>query len=165
MQPHSMCAVALAGYMWNHPRRIAVERCNMNVEYIRNSKWCLNKYELLDIEESSDGRGVKVRIMRGGGGIACTMTIRRKSIEEGAEVEMTHSQIHVAGLREVFKLYKMRITEGAHYNSQRYRNFFGEFMDSTRTKLRLRCEVIQADKSFVSVQYDLEIKQVYLLNT
>ena len=162
MQPHSMCAVALAGYMWNRPESLNVSKCNMAVEYRKSGDYKMNTYELSNIRESVDKREITALIMRGGGGIACTVTIRRSSAQEGSLVTMTHGQIPVAGLREVFNLYKKRISSGMHYNSERYRNFQGEYRDSGRRKLWLRSEVKSSYGQFYDVDYELDIRQVTL---
>lgn len=162
MQPHSMCAAALAGFMWNRPESLNVKKCNMSVEYRKSGEYKMNTYELSDIRESADKREITVFVMRGGGGIACQVAIRRNSAQEGSEVTMTHGQIHVSGLREVFNLYNKRIVSGMHYNSERYRNFAGEFRDSGRKKLWLRCEVKSSYGSFYDVDYELEMRQLTL---
>ncbi len=158
MQPHSMCAVALAGHMWNRYDRLQVSRCRMNVWYEKNKERMQNKYELSQIEETDNRLTLKVYIMRGGGGLACMVKIQRNSPLEGVRVQMTHLQMHVAGLWEEFTLYKDRITNGEHHNSRRYRRFSGEFMDEERKKLRLYCEVKQENGSYISLPYYLEIE-------
>jgi hypothetical protein len=160
MQPHSMAVLALAGFIWNRPRRYSINKAVMRVEYLKNGKYASNIYELTDIEESEDQRELVVRTMRGGGGLSCTMDVRRSSAQEGAEVTMTHRTIHVSGLREVFKLYKTKIVAGMHYNSRRYRNFKGEYMTPDRKKLRMYCEVKRSDGYFTEIPYDLEVMQL-----
>lgn len=159
MQPHSMCAVALAGYVWNRPEIKQVSSGVMHVEYRKDGTYKKNIYRLGNIHVSPDGREIKVRIIRDGGGISCEITIRRSSAQEGSEVTMTHGQIHVAGLREVYNLYKLKVASGLHYNSERYRAFAGEF-SSDRKKLRFVSEVKNRSGSFVPVGYELELTQV-----
>jgi hypothetical protein len=161
MQPHSMCAVALAAYVWNRPRRLEVTSSVMNVEYYKNGRYKLNKYELSNFIQCTDGTDFRVHIMRSGGGIACDVTVRRFSLSEGTRVEMTHSQQHVAGLREEFRLMKKRIINGRHYNSQRYRNFEGEAIHPDRKRFKFYCEVKQQNGYFVELPYELEIKTIY----
>ncbi len=158
MQPHSMCAVALANYMWNRPERRLVKSCYMDVEYYTtDGKYKLNKYDLTHIEESDDRRTLKVYIMRSGGGISCQITLMRSSVEEGGEITMTHSQNHVSGLREVYKLYKNKLQNGMHYNSERYRNFKGESYHPERKTFHLESEVRIKNDIFVWKTYDLRI--------
>lgn len=163
MQPHSMCAVALANYVWNSFEKIKVSSCAMNIEYLnRYGENQLKKYRLSNFAESSDRREFTVYIIRDGGGISCSITVRRNTTQEGAEVEMTHSQIHVSGLREVYRLMKEEITNGRHYNSLIYKDFKGEQTSSDRRKLRLWTDVKQKkDDRFVRTQYDLEITSIY----
>lgn len=164
MQPHSMAAVALAGYMWNSHSNPVVSKCVMRVEYRRDGDYVSHSYDLTNVQESSDKRELKVSIMRSGGGLACTINLRRSSLQEGCEITMTHETIHVSGLREVFNLYKMRIANGMHYNSQRYRAFEGDYQSSDRKKLTLTCEVKTRHGNFVPVRYELERTQLILSN-
>lgn len=157
MQPHSMCAVALAGFMWNRPVKVPLTSVAMKVEYTYQGVYKYNHYTLSDITESTDQRELSVRIMRSSGDISCTVRLRRSSAQEGSEVTMTHDQNHVSGLREVYNLYKEKVANGMHYNSMKYRDFRGEFTDSSRKKLRLVCAVKQSDGSFRDVPYELEM--------
>lgn len=157
MQPHSMCAVALAGYVWNRPEPKKIKSCSMEVEYKSNGLYKKNIYRLSNISISSDDREMDVHIIRDGGGISCTMNIRRSSKSEGSQVTMTHGQIHVAGLREVYNLYKNNISGGMHYNSQRYKGFKGT-ISASREKVVLDCEVIQKNGSVAEVKYELNKK-------
>jgi len=133
----------------------------MNVEYRKKGIYKLNKYELSNFILCSDNKEFRVHIMRGGGGITCDITVRRSSKDEGSEVQMTHSQQHVAGLREVFKLYKRRIASGLHYNSMKYGSFEGDVIHPQRKRMRLYCNVKRKDGGFAPVPYELEIKQIY----
>jgi len=156
-----MCALAVAHYVWNDPYHQVPKSMMMNVEYRnRYGEYKLNKYELSDIRESSDKRELSAYIIRGGGGISCTITIRRNTTLEGAELEMSHSQNHVSGLREVYGLMKEKIIQGRHYNSLMYRNFEAEQVGPERKKLKLRTEVKQTDNQFKTAEYDLEITSV-----
>ena len=160
MQPHSMCALALAGYVWNCYDSSAISKCVMRVEYRRDGEYVSHSYDLTNVRESNDRRELKVQIMRSGGGLSCVMNIRRSSTQEGSEITMTHETIHISGLREVFNLYKMRISNGMHYNSARYRAYGGEFQTSDRKKLDFTCEVKTSSGSFVPVRYMLERTQL-----
>ena len=155
-----MCALALAGYIWNSYENPVVSKCVMRVEYRRDGNYVSHSYDLTNIQESSDKRELKVSIMRSGGGLSCVMNIRRSSLEEGSEITMTHETNHVSGLREVFNLYKMRISNGMHYNSMRYRAYSGEFQSSDRKKLDFTCEVKTKSGTFIPVRYQLERTQL-----
>ncbi|MCA9369437.1 MAG: hypothetical protein H6773_03855 [Pseudomonadales bacterium] len=156
MQPHSMAALALAGHLWNSYVPPKIAKCVMRVEFRKHGEYVSNMYDMLDITESSDRRELKVRIMRSGGGLSCTVVIRRNSLEEGSEVTMTHETIHVSGLREVFNLYKMKIVSGRHYNSMKYRNFAGDFVSDDRKVLNFVCEVKDSRGNFYAVPYRLD---------
>lgn len=163
MQPHSMCAVALANFMWNRYSPTGLKSAIMNVEYYSTSgKYKLNKYDLNYIEESSDRKTLKVYVMRSGGGIACQITLTRPTVEEGAEITMQHSQIHISGLREIYKLYKNKIVQGRHRNSERYRNFAGQSYHPDRKTFRLYSEIKNKETGyFVPIQYDLTMVSAY----
>lgn len=154
MQPHSMCAVALAGYMWNRPETKKINECSMEVEYRKDGQYKKNVYRLSRITLSPDDREINVHILRDGGGISCTITIRRSSVVEGSQVTMTHSQNHVAGLREVYNLYKHNVASGFNYNSERYKAFRGT-ISSDREKVVLDCEVKRSNGLYAVVNYEL----------
>lgn len=162
MQPHSMCAVALANYVWNSPYFMGhVEGANMNVSYQNSEgKYRLMKYELSGFNLEKDNRTFSVFILRGGGGISCKITATRGTAEVGAKVSMTHSQNHVSGLREEYTLNAKEIANGRHYNSQRYRNFSGENAHPDRLKLKMRCEVRVEKERYITIPYELEITSV-----
>ncbi|MBD3279419.1 MAG: hypothetical protein GF390_01765 [Candidatus Pacebacteria bacterium] len=161
MQPHSMCALALASYYWNLSQPATITGCTMSVDYqTKGGKYKSNKYILSNIQESTDRRELKVHIMRGGGGIACTITIRRNTLQVGASVVMTHSQQHIAGLREEFRLMRKSIVNGQHYNSRKYRRFEGEAHADGRA-MTLRCEIKKDDGSFTTVPYSLKITGIF----
>lgn len=160
MQPHSMCAAALVGYIWNSHDNPKISKCVMSVEYRnRFGEYKNNSYDLTDVEQSSDGRELKIRIMRSGGGLACKVVARRSSTSEGSKIAMTHETIHVSGLREEFKLYSMDVSEGMHYNSMRYRRFAGHF-GAARESLNLVCEIKRDDDSYYSAAYKLTMTQL-----
>lgn len=160
MQPHSMCAVAIAGYIWNSHKKQKVLKCVMSVEYRdRYRKLKVNIYDLTDIEEGDKGRELKFRIMRSGGGLACKVLARRISHSEGTKVVMTHETIHIAGLREEYKLYTMEVREGRHYNSIRYGEFSG-FFGAGRESLSLKCDIKNDEGYFVTTDYKLKMTQL-----
>lgn len=159
MQPHSMCAVALVNYMWNRHSPTGIKSCVMNVEYYLRGKYRLNKYELTGIKESEDRKSIKVYIMRSGGGIACQITAERNSASEGSKVTLTHSQNHISGLREEFNLYKNKVIQGRHYNSQKYRNFSGESRHPDRIRFQLDSEIKRKD-DFEYLSYELEMDSI-----
>lgn len=158
MQPHSMCAVAVAGYMWNRPYRKSISRLSMDVEYRSEDKFRNLVYDISNIQESSDQREIKLSIVRAGGGLACTMLIRRSSAAEGSKVTMTHETTHVAGLREEYYLYKNTIQSGRHHNSRKYGDFSGS-IDESRENLTMICGIrnIKTDR-FYDVVYRLKIR-------
>jgi hypothetical protein len=156
MQPHSMCVVALSGLIWNSPKPIKVLKAGMAVEYRKRGAYIRYYYDLTNIEETPDRLNLKVTVMRSGGGLSCTVNARRTSREEGSEITMTHETIHVNGLREIFRLYRFRISGGRHENSERYGRYEGDFQSDDYKKLNLRCEVKLDDGSFVTEPYDLE---------
>jgi hypothetical protein len=154
-----MCALALANFVWNNSKDVTqIGGCQMNVEYETSERRVkVMKYELSGFQLSSDQREFKVSITRGGGGLACRMTVRRASLEEGADIEMTHGTQHVAGLMEKYKLFRKQIKSGNHRNSTKYKGFSGtsDFPD----RVTLQCEV-KAGKHFVTVPYKLEITSI-----
>jgi hypothetical protein len=158
-----MCAVALANYIWNSSENPTVERCNMDIWYTdREGLYKLNKYELWNINHSNDDREMEVQIIRGGGGINCKISLRRESRQEGSKVEMTHSEQHVAGLREEYYLWKQKVQSGRHYNSRAYGQFEGFNNHPDRKKLVLYCEVKTSSGNFVTNKYELEITSIVL---
>lgn len=161
MQPHSMCAVALANYVWNSATWMELEKVQMRVDYKdRYGASKFNIYELWNIQRDRDDREMRVQIMRGGGGINCTITLRRNTPQEGAEVTMTHSEQHIAGLREVFYLYKEKISSGKHYNSLKYGDFEGYNNHPDRRRIALYCDLRMSAHTFVRIKYELEITDV-----
>jgi hypothetical protein len=145
--------------IWGHSEQIIVKgSVSIEVEYqTPGGKYRSNHYRISDIRESSDRRELSMYIIRSSGGISCTMTVRRNSTSEGSEVTLFHSQQHRAGLREVYRLMKKRITSGNHYNSEKYGNFEGE--SNYHDRLRLYCEVLKKDGSYIKIPYDLKINK------
>lgn len=161
MQPHSMCAVALSSYIWNRPVPEFVARARMDVEY-RNKygEYRMNKYELEVTSRQKDDREFNVYVIRAGGGISCTLTVRRNSTQEGAEVTMTHSQQHVSGLREVYRLMKKEITGGLHYNSEKYGAFKGWVTNPDNKKMDFMSEVKNDRGQLIPRVYQIRINSV-----
>ena len=157
MQPHSMCAVALAGYMWNRVEPVKVTNCSMEVEYTVRGRYKKNVYRLSNIAVSSDNREISFSVIRDGGGLACVIDIRRSSFSEGFEVTMTHRTTHISGLREVYNLYKNRVSGGFNYNSRKYGGFKGT-LSSDRKTVELECEVRRDNGSLYPVKYTLKIR-------
>jgi len=158
MQPHSMCALAMARCIWGHAEQIKVDgTVTIEVEYQSpTGKYKYNHYRLTDIRESSDRRELQMYIIRSSGGISCTMTVRRNSTSEGSEVVLYHSQQHRAGLRETFRLMNKRITEGSHNKtSERYERFEGE--SNYHDRLTLNCELKNSKGGIITVPYHLKI--------
>ena len=161
MQPHSMCALAAANLVWNtHEDMSGLSMVKMDVSYRnKDAEYKLNKYELSNFNFKSE-REFEVMIIRAGGGIACTMTVRRKSTEPGSGVVMTHSQNHISGLREEFSLYKNKVKSGQHYNSKMYKCFEGEGSHPERKALKLRCEIKRKTGHFMPSNYELTVTSI-----
>lgn len=159
MQPHSMCALAMANILWNTPEDMSgVSGARMDVSYKdKYDKYRLNKYELSNVRISPDNREFTVLILRAGGGISCSITVRRKTTEQGTGVEMRHSENHISGLREEFTLYKNKIGGGMHYNSMKYRCFAGEGNHPDRKAMNLSCEIKKDDGKFFTAKYELTV--------
>lgn len=162
MQPHSMCAVAVANYVWNAHEKITATNYEVKVEYIhRRGEFKTNIYRLSGFKEESDRKAFSVYIIRAGGGIACTIYARRNSTQEGSKIEMTHSQNHTSGLREEYELWKKNIKYGRHYNSSLYRDFEGESITDDRKRINFNCDVKQIDnKTFKKVNYEITIREL-----
>jgi hypothetical protein len=158
-----MCAVALANYVWNSYEYVEVEKCSMDIWYTnKEGLYKLNKYVIYNVSQSSDRREMEAQIVRDGGGINCKITMRRDTRQEGCKVEMTHSEQHVAGLREEYYLWKQKIASGRHYNSKAYGQYEGYNNHPDRKKLVLYCEVKTDSGNFVTHKYELEIMSIQL---
>jgi hypothetical protein len=150
-----MCAVALSHHLWKHLDEKPESKYHISVEYRRGGgEFVTNHYDITDVRFSTDKLELKMSIMRGGGGLACTVQLRRKSKEEGSLVVMTHDTIHISGLREEWNDYDKKISNGMHYNSERYRSFAGDFK-AEGEELSLVCEVKFSNGSFYPVRYNL----------
>lgn len=158
MQPHSMCGLALALKVWNTAKDYShLTKGVITVSYRRlDGTFKNNRYELSQIKITP--KQIKTYVMRGGGGIACELTLDRSSDSEGSEVTQTHSQQHVANLREIFKLMKKKIILGRHENSARYGQFEAESAHPDNKRLRLRSQVKAESGNFVTLDYELEIE-------
>lgn len=157
MQPHSMCTVGLCNYVWNYYKPVENEY-RMSVEYRSEYGVKVLYYRLFNVKVSEDGTELSVAIQRDGGGLACVVHARRASRTEGAEVTMTHETQHVAGLREVYNLYKGQVLNGMHYNSKKYRGFRGQLASKSDPKhFQLTTDLVRADGSTSVGQYDLRI--------
>lgn len=160
MQPHSMCGVALANYMWNAAEPTGLLSAVMRIEYKLRDRSRALLYELTNIRENKDHTEIKAYVMRGGGGIACQLTLSRNSAQEGTEVNITHSQNHLSGLKESFKLYKNQVTQGRHRNSEKYKDFKGENNHPDKKKFVLDSEVkrkTDGPYDYRWIHYELEI--------
>jgi hypothetical protein len=156
-----MVCLAMARCLWNHPEQIIVTgSVNVEVEYQTPSgKYKYNHYTVRDIRENADRRELTMYIVRSSGGISCTMTARRNSVSEGAEVLLSHSQQHLSGLRETFRLMRKRISNGSHNRtSQKYENFEGE--SNYHDRLTLYCELKKPKgDGVIRVPYNLKINK------
>jgi len=163
MQPHSMCTLALTNYLWNDPYHINISSCEMKVEYRSiDGRHKTMYYTLMDIVQSKDRREITSRIKRHSGGFSCTMTADRNSIQEGSEITMRHSVIHIHGLKETFNLWKKNTSNGRHHNSKRYAGFKGEQRGPDRKQYDLNCEILADTGEWLTSKYELEIESVYL---
>src|SRR3989344_3252384 len=164
MQPHSMCAVALATYMWNRPEWLFLNNARTEIEYTiseGSQKIFRHLKYRLDVCSSDLDKKFTVYILRDGGGIACSITVWRDSSQEGSRVYQTHSQQHVAGLVEEYDLWKNKLVNGRHRNSLKYKKFAGEVLDSDRKKIRLISEIKHPDKDiYTPLSYAVELKNI-----
>ena len=159
MQPHSMCALGLATYVWEKSDMACPQAIEMKVVYRnRDQLYKTNYYSLSSITEDDDRRRLVVSIRRMGDGDTCTVTISRKSTELGSEISMKHSVPHTANLEEVFRIYESRISDGKHYNSMKYGEYRGGFSQADRKHIQLRCDVKTESGSFITVDYDLYMR-------
>lgn len=158
-----MCVVALTAYLWNRPVRLNLKKALIYITYRnRYGEYKNNVYDTEIVSRSPDDCELKVYVIRSGGGISCTVTAKRNSTQEGSEVVFTdHSQHHLSGLRELYKLYKNRIAYGDNQGSKLYRRFEGETTDDTRRRYRMMCEVINSQEQYVPVLYEIELKYLY----
>lgn len=156
-----MAAMSLASYLWNKASRSEVKKAEVEVEYRnRYGDYKHNIYQLEVTKRSSDDRELQIYVIRAGGGIACTLTIRRSSTSEGGHVTMTHSQSHVSGLREEFVLMKKAIREGMHYNSGLYKAYSGDIVYEGQ-QINFTSQVRNKQDVFVNLPYVIRIRQVY----
>lgn len=157
MQPHSMCALALANLVWNQGYGDSIAFSRILVEYqTPKGTYKKNYYDLNQIKV--DGDKFSVAIKRSGGGLACTMDVKKNSSDE---VEMTHRTQHIAGLMERFTLDKKRIRKGDHRNSRKYNTFAGDITQDTN--IELVCDVLSLQqKKFIKIPYTLSIDSLQL---
>jgi hypothetical protein len=158
MQPHSMCAVALAHYIWNNPDSVTVKDCAMRVEYRDHHDHFRNLYyRISNVRQEKDDREFKMDIVRDGGGVNCVMIISRNSTTEGAEVTIKHDPEHISGLVEIFNLYKNKVSSGRHRNSRKYAGFEGhmKYLD----RMTMYCDLVRSNGSTTTSTYNLEIVQ------
>lgn len=156
MQPHSMAMVSLIGLIWNSSTLKKVSKMDVKVEYRRNGSYAFHDYVLSNVTESSDRREISASIMSTNSGLSCVMHARRSSLQEGCEVTMTHDTNHVSGLREVFNLYKLNVSNGMSYNSTIYRAFSGSFQTDDYKRIDLVADVKLKSGDFVSSPYQVE---------
>jgi hypothetical protein len=167
MQPHSMASMAFASHIWNNGQNQnylyqEITGAEVEVEYRdKHGKYRDLFYRINVVNQSADKRELQLYVVRSNGGIACTMTVRRNSLQEGAHITMTHSQQHVAGLREEFQLMKKSITQGHHYNSEKYKNYKGQILYEGR-EVDLETDVIIDSHRglYVTLPYKVFIKSV-----
>ncbi|NCN24162.1 MAG: hypothetical protein COU65_02895 [Candidatus Pacebacteria bacterium CG10_big_fil_rev_8_21_14_0_10_42_12] len=160
MQPHSMCAVALAAYMWNRTSPVFVSNARAKVIFTRHDGAPRSLYYDLNVESRQDDTKFVVKVIRSVGGIACSITVWRNSSEEGTRVHMTHAQQHISGLMETYKLYKDKIDNGNHRNSMKYKTFSGKVLQDDRKKLELYSDVKMPRGGFRKIRYDLVFESI-----
>gem|GEM_PF-3689265 len=154
--------VSLVGLMWNSPQPLKVLKSEIKVEFRKEDIFAWHSYDITNVTESSDRREVSASIMRSGGGLACVMHARRSSLEEGCEVTLTHDTNHVAGLREVYNLYRLKVQSGMSHNSEKYKGFTGEFLTDDYKRIDLTCEVKRSSGEFTPVKYEVERRELVL---
>ena len=167
MQPHSMCAVALAGYVWKNYSIMKVAKANkeaiklssaeMQVEYrTPDGLFRMLGYKISDISVKADTE-IKFNVAKSHGSLHCTIEINRAS--ESSEVRLDHSEQHASGLKELFNVYDKSIV-GRHINSLKYNTFDGTFENDYK-RLRLSSDVLRGrgtpNSTFVRSQYTLDI--------
>lgn len=132
-----------------------LEACTLRVSYTnRQGDTKNNYYDLKEIKISGENR-FSVSIQRSGGGLACVMDVTRNS-KSSNHVEMTHGTIHIAGLKEVYKLRKDEIVDGEHRNSIKYKRFHGRI--KYEEQLELTCEILTiAKKQWTTSTYNLSV--------
>lgn len=158
MQPHSMAALSLAGFVWNNPYKVVKSSARAEVEYRKRAdELKTNYYDLSGITLSSDKRTLTVTIGRVIKGAPCTITIRRNTDDVPCKVTMSHSQQHAADLREEFRLTPSQIQDGRHYNSYIYREFRGKFTVDDCSRSDLSCEVRNRELRYVWVNYKTKV--------
>lgn len=164
MQPHSQCAVALAGFIWNNRSDEKVVGADFKVWWQDLSgQYNQHVYNMKFISESDDKLSFSVMTQRDGGGTdPCTIQLWRKSPEEGSLITMYHQTNHVSGLREEFNLYRLAVSNGMHYNSQKYRAFHGGFRTDNWKDLDLISEIKRSDDTFAEVRYQIERTNINL---
>lgn len=153
-----MAALAVISYVWNGHGPMHPKRAQVDVEY-RNKHGLYRKlvYDV-DIEELSAGsKDARVRVGRGD---SCKVIARRESTSEGSKITQQHETIHVQGLREEYHLWKKRIDQGRHYNSEKYGDFSGDISNADPKKLAFTSSILH-DKRFVPIHYEVDIKSIY----
>ncbi len=167
MQPHSMCAVALAGYVWNKweikerartsKDPIKLSSCEMKIEYrLPDGQFRNLGYKLSNISIEKNTK-VTVDIEKSHGSLACKVIVERSS--EGSEINIYHSEHHATGLKEKYNIYTESV-DGRHENSLKYGKFKGNF-GSDFEKLVLSCgirrDIGSSSERFVDSTYTLEL--------
>ncbi|NCN83047.1 MAG: hypothetical protein GW947_03705 [Candidatus Pacebacteria bacterium] len=151
MQPHSMCALAVAGYVWNRPAPIdpkyqRTKFNNVELEFTDHRDKTRKIYYNLEItKRKADEKELDIRAVKSSGDLACTLEIRRASNDEGSKVTVVHQTQHVSGLKEIYNLYKDYTTDGHHENSTKYGKFKAIFDSGNldRTTCEVRTELVR----------------------
>ncbi len=167
MQPHSMCAVALAGYVWNKweikerartsKDPIKLSSCEMKIEYrLPDGQFRNLGYRLSNISVEKNTK-VSVDVAKSHGSLHCSVIVERTS--EGSEINIYHSEHHASGLKEKFNIYTESVV-GRHENSLKYGNYRGNFGNDFE-KLVLACGILRdrgtSNARFIDSTYTLEM--------
>lgn len=155
MQPHSMCALAVAGYVWNRPTPIDQKYLrkkfnDVEIEFTNHEGKTRKMYYNLEItKRKADETELDIKAVKSSGDLACTLEIRRGSSAESSRVTVVHQTQHVSGLKEIYNLYKDYTTGGHHENSTKYGKFDAKFESGAldRTVCAVSTELVKKDWS------------------
>ncbi len=155
MQPHSMCAIMVAHYYWNHNNPKKKADGDIAISYSdRNDRTVTKYYKFYNVSESSDLRQLTATFQTPDG--RCDITIRRSSPEEGSDAELIHSVQHASNLRERFKMYKHTL-RGYHENSLKYRSIDANLSQDCRIEFRNEVRLVFDNTKFKTTVYDVRL--------
>lgn len=154
-----MAGLLLANHIWDPHEPKKLKLCSLTVEYTQPDNTYKRNYYLakwFKIDPSM--LRFSFTIIRDGGGIDCEITAERKSTQEGSLVVQTHSQQHISYLREEYKLWSKEIRDGEHFNSMKYRAYYGHKDHPEGKRWQLVSEVKNSQGAFVTRPYTLQIE-------